>query len=88
VFIATFYFILTLQTTLGREYANKEQAELERYLLLHVSAIWIPIHIMGFLSWARPQLFNYGFAIILLTMAALVALNFVSLQQWSLKAPI
>jgi hypothetical protein len=54
VFIAAFYFILTLQTTLGREYANKEQAELERYLLLHVSAIWIPIHIHGFFELGSP----------------------------------
>jgi hypothetical protein len=87
-FISGFYFIISLPSAFAAEHEGLLDIELYRRTVLFLSTVWIPLKITGFLSWARPRYFNYRFALVMLALCSIVALNYVSLLGLSLKAPI
>jgi hypothetical protein len=87
VFIAAFYFAISLPAAFKAKAAGPEEIAVFRAAVLDLSVFYIAAHIAGFLAWARPQFLNMRFLWVLLSLTLILALNFISLLGISLRAP-
>lgn len=86
-FIAFFYVAISLPAAYKARAEGAESIELFRRTVLDVSVYYLLGMVAAFLTWARPKYLNMRFSLVVYSLVAILALNYVSLLGVSLRAP-
>ena len=78
LFVAAFYVILTLPYTVGEISKGQTSAESHRTFIIGFTFGLLPSQVVFGLNFASPRFLNYRFVLILMTVATILALSYLS----------